>query len=117
MTSLEIILSAVLLLSLILNGALVLYVRGAIVRLLSISEEMYDFKEMTNNFSVHLEQVYELEMFYGDETLGGLMEHARSFNEQLETFEYIYGLIEEDAPNETDEAEAGDTTDTEEKAS
>ena len=40
------------------------------------------------------------------------MEHARSFNEQLETFEYIYGLIEEDAPNETD-----DTTDTEEKTS
>jgi hypothetical protein len=112
MTSLEIILSAILSLSLILNGVLVFYVRSAIVRLLSISEEMHDFKAMTDNFATHLEQVYELEMFYGDETLGGLMEHARSFNEQLETFEYIYGLIEEDAPNETD-----DTTDTEEKTS
>jgi len=114
MTSLEIILSAILLLSIVLNGFLVYYVRNAIVRLLSISEEMYDFKTMTDNFATHLEQVYELEMFYGDETLGGLMEHARSFNEQLETFEYIYGLIEEDAPNETDDAA---DTDTEEETS
>ena len=44
-------------------------------------------------------------MFYGDQTLGGLMEHARSFNEQVETFEYIYGLIEEDAENENTDAD------------
>jgi hypothetical protein len=33
-------------------------------------------------------------MFYGDETLSHLLEHAVSFNEQLETFEYIYSLTE-----------------------
>mgnify|MGYP003122183583 FL=1 len=71
---------------------------------------MYDFKEMVDNFANHLERVYELEMFYGDETLGGLMEHARSFNEQLETFEYIYGLIEEDAENENTDAAAEEET-------
>ena len=103
MTNLEIILTIVLFVSLMLNLGLVYYVRTAIVRLLSISEEMYDFKEMVDNFANHLERVYELEMFYGDETLGGLMEHARSFNEQLETFEYIYGLIEEDVSGEVDE--------------
>ena len=105
MTTLEIILAAILLLSIILNIALGYYVRTAIVRLLSISEEMYDFKEMVDSFSTHVENVYELEMFYGDDTLGALMEHARSFNEQLETFEYIYGLIEEDAEPEADDTE------------
>lgn len=105
MTTLEIILLVILLLSVALNVGLVYYVRTAIIRLLSISEEMYDFKEMVDSFATHLENVYELEMFYGDETLGALMEHARSFNEQLETFEYIYGLIEEDAETETDSAE------------
>ena len=90
MTTLEIILLVILLLSVALNVGLVYYVRTAIIRLLSISEEMYDFKEMVDSFATHLENVYELEMFYGDETLGALMEHARSFNEQLETFEYIY---------------------------
>ena len=105
MTNLETIISIILTLSLILNVGLGLYVRTAIVKLLSISEEMYDFKEMVDSFAIHLERVYELDMFYGDETLGGLMEHARSFNEQLETFEYIYGLIEEDAENENTDAD------------
>ena len=105
MATLEIILLVILLLSVALNVALVYYVRTAIVRLLSISEEMYDFKEMVDSFATHIENVYELEMFYGDDTLGALMEHARSFNEQLETFEYIYGLIEEDAEPEPDDAE------------
>ena len=48
-------------------------------------------------------------MFYGDETLGGLMEHARSFAEQQQTFEYIYGLIENDnqsGPTEEEETQA-----------
>ena len=49
-------------------------------------------KEMVDSFAIHLERVYELEMFYVDETLGALMEHARSFNEQLRPLEYIYGL-------------------------
>tara|TARA_B100000131_G_scaffold305713_1_gene331979 strand:+ start:329 stop:667 length:339 start_codon:yes stop_codon:yes gene_type:complete len=110
MTSLEIILALILAISVILNVGLVLYVRGAITRLLSVSEEMYDFKEMVDALSTHLESVYELEMFYGDETLGALMEHARSFNEQLGTFEYIYGLIEEDA--EEQQEEFGEETDT-----
>ena len=109
MTTFEIILSLILLLSLALNVGLVFYVRTAIVRLLSISEEMYDFKEMVDSLSVHVQNVYELDMFYGDETLGDLMEHARSFNEQLETFEYIYGLIEEDAEPETDDTAEEET--------
>lgn len=110
MTNLETILSVIFVLSIVLNVGLIYYVRTAIVRLLSISEEMYDFKEMVDNFANHLERVYELEMFYGDETLGGLMEHAKSFNEQLETFEYIYGLIEEDAENENTEPDAEEET-------
>jgi hypothetical protein len=34
-------------------------------------------------------------MFYGDQTLESLLEHARSFNEYLDTFEYIYTLTDE----------------------
>tara|TARA_R110001599_G_scaffold53278_2_gene148713 strand:+ start:52 stop:384 length:333 start_codon:yes stop_codon:yes gene_type:complete len=97
MTSLEVTLSIILFISLAISAGVILYARAAIVKLLSISEELYDFKEMVDALAAHLEGVYELEMFYGDETLGALMEHARSFNRQLETFEYIYGLIEEDA--------------------
>jgi len=102
MTRLEMILSAVLLFSVILNIGLIYYVKGAIVRLLTISEELGDLQQMINSFAAHAKTVYELEMFYGDDTLAHLLEHAVSFNEQLETFEYIYSLTEnpEETPRE-----------------
>ena len=110
MTSLEVTLSIILFISLVFSAGVVLYARAAIVKLLSIYEEMYDLKEMVDALAVHLEGVYELEMFYGDETLGALMEHARSFNKQLETFEYIYGLIEEDAEDTETPADEEETS-------
>jgi len=100
MSRLELILSGVLLFSVILNIGLIVYVKGAIVRLLTISEELGDLQHMVNSFAKHIKSVYELEMFYGDETLSYLLEHAVSFNEQLETFEYIYSLTEAEEAEE-----------------
>jgi len=109
MSRLEIILGIISAVSIMFNVCLVLYVKGAIVRLLSVSEELGDFQAMVDNFTNHLKTVYELEMFYGDQTLESLLQHARSFNEQLDTFEYIYSLTEEetqlDDNTEEDKAE------------
>jgi|TARA_Y100000034_G_scaffold9659_3_gene10294 hypothetical protein len=115
MSRLEMILTAILTFSMVLNIGLIIYVRGAIIRLLSVSEELGDLQQMINSFAIHLKNVYELEMFYGDETLAALLEHAVSFNEYLGTFEQIYSLTEakealqegkeldEEEPEETDE--------------
>ena len=108
MSRLEIILSAILTLSIIVNIGVFLYARYAIVQLLSVSEELGDFQQMVNSFTEHLNSIYELEMFYGDQTLENLLQHARSFNEQLDTFEYIYSLTEE-------ENQLNDDTEEEEK--
>tara|TARA_Y100000296_G_scaffold86109_1_gene124668 strand:- start:34 stop:381 length:348 start_codon:yes stop_codon:yes gene_type:complete len=108
MSRLEIILGIVAAVSIVFNIGLILYVKGAIVRLLSISEELGDFQAMVDAFADHLKTVYELEMFYGDQTLENLLQHARSFNEQLDTFEYIYSLTEE-------ENQLNDDTEEEEK--
>jgi len=97
MSKLEIILLCVGMLSLVFNVVVFVYARSAIVQLLSVSEELGDLQDMVNAFATHAKEVYELEMFYGDQTLQGLMEHAVSFNEQLETFEYIYSLTEEES--------------------
>ena len=60
---------------------------------------------MVNAFANHVKSVYELESFYGDQTLEHLMHHAASLREHLETFEYIYSLteIEDTAEEEEDE--------------
>jgi len=98
----EAILSAALVLSVIFNIGIFVYARAAITRLLFVSEELGDLQNMIDSFAKHVKSVYELEMFYGDTTLEHLLNHAISFNEQLETFEYIYSLTEE-AAIETEE--------------
>tara|TARA_B100001094_G_C18078833_1_gene744082 strand:+ start:462 stop:671 length:210 start_codon:yes stop_codon:yes gene_type:complete len=57
---------------------------------------------MVESFSNHAESVYQMEMFYGDQTLEGLLKHAQSFNEQLETFEFIYSLTDAEAIEQED---------------
>ena len=106
MTKLEIILSAVLFFSLIFNGVVFVYARAAIARLLTVSEELGDLQQMINGFTGHLQTVYELETFYGDQTLSNLLEHAISFNDQMTTFEYIYSLTEEEQIGLKEDVEA-----------
>jgi hypothetical protein len=101
MNRLEIILLCSLLLSVGLNVVIFAYARSAIARLLSVSEELGDLQEMIGRFSEHVREVYSLEMFYGDETLQYLMEHATALNEQLEdNFEHIYSLTYENSEAE-----------------
>jgi|TARA_B100000242_G_scaffold124534_1_gene87683 hypothetical protein len=106
MTELEIILSTVTVFSIVLNICVFVYARSAISRLLYVSNELGDLKSMIDSFSNHTESVYQMEMFYGDQTLEDLMNHAQSFNQQLETFEFIYSLTDADAI-EQEEIELG----------
>lgn len=103
MTELEIILTCVTIFSILLNIAVFAYARSAISRLLYVAEELGDLKLMIDSFSGHVSGLYEMEMYYGDQTLQSLIDHAQSFNEQLETFEFIYSLSEVDNIDVTEE--------------
>ena len=105
MERLETILSALLAISIFLNVVGAIYMREAVKRLLSISLELADLQRMVDSFTRHLQAVYELESFYGDETLRALLEHASSFNEQMDTFDYFISLTEkeENKPDDTEE--------------
>ena len=105
MTKLEIVLICVSTISILLNIGVFAYARACVGQLLSVSEEFGDLKELISNFSSHLSEVYKLEMFYGDQTLQSLVKHAKSLDEQLETFEYIYSLTEEESTEELTEEE------------
>ena len=108
MSRLEIILSALLFLSSIFNVGILIYTRNVVAKLLFVSEELGDLQDMVDSFAKHLKVVYELEMFYGDETLQHLLHHAVSLNEHLTTFEEIYSLTEEPHSDETEEPETED---------
>jgi len=110
MSRLEIILTASITLSILLNIGLMVYARNVVTTLLSVSAEFSDLKNMTDSFAEHIKSVYELEMFYGDQTLSALMAHATSFNNYLDTFEYIYELSEDLKDTEFDNNQAEETT-------
>jgi hypothetical protein len=72
-----------------------------------IADEIGDLRTAATAFSQHVKDVYKLEMFYGDQTLQALMDHARSFKEYMDTFDYVYLLNQqdegEDVENNTEE--------------
>lgn len=114
MSRLELILSAMLTLSVCFNFVVFIYARNVVSKLLTVSQELGDLQLMVDGFTKHLKNVYELETFYGDQTLQNLLDHAESFNKQMETFEYIYILTEDSETNQSQEKEIEESDDPEE---
>ena len=113
MSRLEIVLICVSTISLAGNLGMFMWLRAALSRLVSFSDEMEDLRDMTGAFANHVSSVYNLETFYGDETLQGLMQHANSYKEQLDTFEYIYDLTEKEQIDESSSEEEASEEDQE----
>ena len=88
-----------LILSIAINIILVLYARWILKNYKEIVVAMDSIGEMIAQYVVHLKSVYELEMFYGDETLSALLQHGRDIVEKLEDIE----LLGEEGENETTE--------------
>lgn len=90
---------------------LVWYIRKIITKLLFISENIGDFVVVVDNYASHLESVYNMETFYGDETIQGLIEHTKEVVTEAEEFESIYSLTtdleeyDEDDEDELNEIE------------
>ena len=82
--------------SVVLNVFLTWYCRNLIVSLYDVSEDMKVLTEEVISFDTHLNSVHELEVFYGDVTLGSLMQHSTSLINTLEDFVEIYGLFDEE---------------------
>jgi len=86
--------------SLLLNVFFIWYFRNLVSRLRFVSENLGVLVEETVSFRDHLESVHELEMFYGDETLTGLIDHVGEYSEILVEFEEIYTLLDDDEEEE-----------------
>jgi len=97
-----IILSLLLVLSITLNALSIWYNRQAVNSLLFVSDNIGDIVGLIREYHEHLESLYEMEMFYGDSTLKGLMDHTSFILEEVKIFEDIYGLTREEEEEEMD---------------
>ena len=93
MTS-TIIISICLCLSMAVNGFFFWYNRQLLSRIAFISNNIDDLVKLITNYRDHLSSVYNMEMFYGDETLKFLMSHTRDLKELLEDYENVLYITE-----------------------
>tara|TARA_R100000808_G_C2138295_1_gene146344 strand:+ start:693 stop:992 length:300 start_codon:yes stop_codon:yes gene_type:complete len=59
-------------------------------RLLSVSENLDEFLLTMQEFEEHLMNVYNMEKFYGDEVLNGLLEHCVETSQNIKDFVQRY---------------------------
>tara|TARA_R110002074_G_scaffold144402_5_gene292012 strand:- start:158 stop:568 length:411 start_codon:yes stop_codon:yes gene_type:complete len=64
-------------LSVIINLVLIWFSIKCIKNINDIEEDMDIIMSKTDDFTEHLENVHEMEMFYGDETLQSMIEHSK----------------------------------------
>ena len=88
--------------SAVFNVLLVLYARWLIKTISVINEDISSLSGLINDFSKHLHSVHELEMFYGDETLKSLMDHARSLSEKIFDLDLVLNEEEPELGTEED---------------
>lgn len=87
---------------------LVAYIRWLLKNVENMSEDMKSISVMVSDFANHAKSVYELEMFYGDDTLSALLEHAREVVKNIDEIDFILDeegdfATEEEATQENEE--------------
>ena len=93
-----------LIISVILNGVLLWYIRKMLGKLLSVSDNMGNLVEDLASYQNHIQQLYEMEMYYGEPSIKQLIVHSRRIIEHVKEFSDVYNLTEE-RMDEINEAE------------
>ena len=90
--------------SVVINILLVWYIIQLIRRFLNISEELEGLFIVLEEYSEHVDIVYNLERFFGDTTLENLLRHSRAVSERAKNFRSTYDVnyVEEEYDEEND---------------
>ena len=84
-----------LIISAVINLFFVWSIYNLLKKLLFVSDNMEDFLDTLQNYSEHIERVYNMETYYGDETINQLLEHSKEIVKEIKAYEEIYTLLEQ----------------------
>ena len=85
--------------SLALNVVFVLYAKATLSKIDTIytaSETASEIFTMLDAYRSHLNSVYDMPLFYGDETLQGLLEHTNQLAAYIKQYEGVYSFTQPD---------------------
>jgi len=68
--------------------------------ILFIRDNLEALSQMHNEFNEHLEVVNNMEMYFGDQTLVGLLEHSKFVKEQTAEFLLVLQGLDEETEEE-----------------
>jgi predicted PurR-regulated permease PerM len=93
-----------LVLSFCLNILLLWYIRRMLKQLLNVSDNMGNLVEDLASYQNHLQQLYEMEMYYGEPSIKNLIVHSKQIIEHVREFSSVYNLMtdREDEINEVE---------------
>jgi len=86
--------------SMAINIFLIWYIIQLLKRFYILSNNSDDLFQAIRKYKEHLASVYELPMFYGDETLKGLLKHTNDMKEELSYLEWMFNMEEQDEQDE-----------------
>ena len=64
-------------------------------KLLSVSDNMGNLVEDLASYQNHLQQLYEMEMYYGEPRIKNLIVHSRQIIDHVKEFNDVYNITEE----------------------
>ena len=106
-------LEIILILSAVFNFFLMWYGYKLLRKFTYASQNTTDMLDAIGEYRTHLRKVYELETFYGDETLQTLLDHSEDLVSYLVDCENSFSLTEREFESYVEEAGTGFTTDEE----
>ena len=84
-------------------GVMIWYVRKLLTKMTLLTELQKETIGEIEEFSEHLNVVYQMETFYGDETLRALLEHTGNLSDSLQdkvaSVSFIEDILEEEEEN------------------
>jgi sensor histidine kinase YesM len=88
------------LLSFLVNVLLAWYSKKLTSQFIFFSDTITSLENDLQEFSTHITGVHELETFYGDDTLGRLMQHSRELINSISEFNDSFSFEELEQPEE-----------------
>jgi predicted PurR-regulated permease PerM len=93
----------ILIISILLNIIFVWYIIKLLQEFKFISDDVDGILETVGDFSEHLERLYELELYYGDESLKSLIRHSKNVVEEIKEFETVISSIKKEETADEEE--------------
>jgi len=85
-----------LVISVLLNVLLVWYIIQLIKKLVYISENIDGLFETLKEYSEHIEEIYNMETYYGDSVLENLLTHSKNIVKEIKTYDELKALFSEE---------------------